>query len=159
MLFIFFLAIIYSNPAFTVIFAAFYLGERFRRVEGVYVTLCLIGAIFITKPEFMFGDTTMDNPDNKDGATTKTEHGFAVMVTVACVILVASDACIIRNIGDSAHFVLYVIHMGVVGSTMSIFALLCRTESFVWPQALSDDVMFIMMGVFAFVAICPSSKG
>ena len=121
--------------------------------------LCLIGALFVTKPKFMFGDTTTDNPDTNDGTTANTEHGFAVMVTVACVILVASDACIIRNIGDSAHFVLYVIHMGVVGSTMSIFALLCRTESFVWPQDWSDYAMLIMMGVLAFVAICLSSKG
>jgi drug/metabolite transporter (DMT)-like permease len=46
----------FTNPVFTALFAAAFLGERLGRRELVGLPLCLAGVVFVAQPSFLFGE-------------------------------------------------------------------------------------------------------
>jgi drug/metabolite transporter (DMT)-like permease len=47
--------IMYSNPVFTGILAALFLGESLSKIEVGGVVLCVVGVVLIAQPSFVFG--------------------------------------------------------------------------------------------------------
>ncbi|KAI9488932.1 hypothetical protein BDB00DRAFT_845766 [Zychaea mexicana] len=145
--------IMYLNPAFTAILAALVLGEPFRWFEGICVTLCLTGAVFVSKPEFLFG-----NGSASDHGQGNEERTLAVLAAVTGAILTAVAYCTIRKVGKAAHFLVHTFYFGVVASLMSIPAL--RTvQSPVLPEGWRQYAMLLMTGISAFIGQCLLSKG
>jgi drug/metabolite transporter (DMT)-like permease len=46
----------FTNPVFTALFAAAFLGERLGKRELVGLPLCLAGVLFVAQPSFLFGE-------------------------------------------------------------------------------------------------------
>jgi len=111
----------YTNPVWTALIAALFLGEHLKIVEIAGVAASLAGVVLVARPEVLFG-----------GATAGLDP-LAVGVALSGSILSASAYVTIRSLGADEHpyvIIFYFAFIGTVGSA----ALLPTTGSPVWPS-------------------------
>ncbi|KAI9278214.1 hypothetical protein BDA99DRAFT_553877 [Phascolomyces articulosus] len=151
--------LIYLNGAFTTLMAALVLGEPFRRFEGICVSFCLIGAILVSKPDFLFGTILHDHGgDNDNGGDGNSAKGLAILLAITSAFMSSITFCIIRKIGKAVHFLIYTVYYGAVTVVICIPALL-TFQPFVWPQTTIEYTMLFTSGICAFIGQCFLSKG
>ena len=64
------MTLIFTNPLFTMIFAAIFLGHRLTCIKNVSALILFAGIILVTKPPFLFPET----PNNATIPTNLTLH-------------------------------------------------------------------------------------
>ncbi|KAI8141581.1 hypothetical protein BJV82DRAFT_518116 [Fennellomyces sp. T-0311] len=143
--------ILYLNPAFTTVLAALVLDEPFRWFEGLCVTLCLSGAVLVTKPGFLFGN---DSTSHGHGS----ERPLAVLAALFGALLTAVAYCTIRKVGKAAHFLVHTIYFGVIACLISLPTLF-TLQTFIKPEGWRQYGGLLMTGISAFVGQCLLSKG
>lgn len=141
----------YLSPAFTTLLAALFLNEPFRWFEGLCVTLCLSGTVFVAKPGFLFGT---DSKSHDDGS----QRALAVLAAIFGALLTAVAYCTIRKVGKAAHFLVHTIYFGVIGTLVSVPPLL-TFQTFAKPEGWSQYGGLLMTGISAFIGQCLLSKG
>ena len=148
----------YLNPIFTTVLAALVLSEPFYLFEGSCVISCFIGALFVIKPEFMFGTSSDKDITPLEHDHQVKERGVAVLVALMGAFLSAVAYCTIRKVGNAAHFLVLTIYFGAVGILISIPPLL-TFQTFIRPKEWSEYCMLLTTGVTAFIGQCLLSKG
>jgi drug/metabolite transporter (DMT)-like permease len=111
-------AIGYATPIFTVIMAAFLLGERIRLIRISAVTLGLIGVIIVMWPRLTVSDLT------------NTATVGAIMVLMAA-LLRALVQIHVRQLVKTEHTAAIVFWFSVTASTLSLLSL---PFGWVWPD-------------------------
>lgn len=81
----------YTNPVWTALLAAWFLGERMRRVEVLLVLCSLLGVVVIARPTFLFGagEARLDL--------------FAVGVALAGATMSAAAYVMVRKLSRTEH--------------------------------------------------------
>ena len=83
------------SPTFSSILGYFMLGEPWRIPEFVGTILSLIGAVFIARPESIFGNTLQEHMD-------KSNFYFGVFIALFCAVISAFVFISIRILGTTA---------------------------------------------------------
>ncbi|KAI8139328.1 hypothetical protein BJV82DRAFT_628007 [Fennellomyces sp. T-0311] len=142
--------IMYLNPTITTILAALLLKEPFQCFEGFCVTLCLAGAVLVTKPMFLFGN----DPESHSDDAMRT---WTIAAALMGAFFTAVAYIIIRKIGHAAHFLVHTIYFGCVGSLISLPCLF-MFQTFVWPEGWREYGGLLMTGVSSFIGQCLLGK-
>ena len=145
--------IFFLNPIFTALLAAVVLGEPFGCFEGICAALCMVGAILVSKPEFVFGGNDAI-PDD----TTSSGRMFAVLCALLGAMMSAFAYITVRKVGKGAHFLVHTVYFGLVSLAVSIPALFTFQE-FVVPQGWYQYFMLFTTGTTAFIGQCLLNKG
>jgi drug/metabolite transporter (DMT)-like permease len=96
-------SVYYIYPGFVILFSFVLLRERIQLLDGICLAACIIGAILIVKPGFIF---TSDKPN-----TNLVYFGFVLIAAL----LKASEDVIVRNSGKEVHFLIYPLMYSVLG--------------------------------------------
>jgi drug/metabolite transporter (DMT)-like permease len=134
--------IMYSNPVFTALLAAVFLGERLTKVDLLGVVLSLGGVVLIAQPSFIFGGASRLDP-------------FDVGVALAGAIFAAISYVIVRKLRESEHALVVVFYFPLIATPASI------------PTALPDAIMptwwelgvLLAIGIVTHIAQVAMTKG
>lgn len=106
----------FTNPVFTALLAAVFLGEVLGRVEIILALAALGGVLLVARPEFLFGGASGLSP-------------VAVMVALAGAVLSAAAYTTVRRLTRTNHPLVIVLAFAVVTlvgafpATVSVFVL------------------------------------
>jgi drug/metabolite transporter (DMT)-like permease len=106
----------FTNPVFTALLAAVFLGEVLGRVEILLALAALGGVLLVARPEFLFGGASGLSP-------------VAVMVALAGAVLSAAAYTTVRRLTRTNHPLVIVLAFAVVTlvgafpATLSVFVL------------------------------------
>jgi drug/metabolite transporter (DMT)-like permease len=122
----------FTNPVFTAVLAAAFLGEPMGRRELVGLPLCLIGVAFVAQPSFLFGE----------GARSLDMVAVCVALTAALLSSVAYTT--VRKLRDTDELLVIVLYFPLVAAPASLpFVALSHP---VWPNRLE---WLLLVGVGA----------
>lgn len=125
----------YTNPVFTGLLAAAFLGERLRAVEVVGTLVALVGVAVVARPGFLFGGETP-------------AHGWATAVALAGSIFSACSYVAVRKSRDTEHPLVVVLWFPLLAAPLSLpFAV----AEWVWPTPW-EWLMLVGVGVTTQVA-------
>lgn len=116
----------YTNPVWTVLLAAWLLGERTRRGEIALVLASLLGVVLIARPSALFG-----------GAAARLDL-FAVGVALAGAVFSAAAYVTVRNLGRTEHPLVIVFYFTLVTVPASLPAVALEA---VWPTPMEWAVL------------------
>ncbi|KAI9278215.1 hypothetical protein BDA99DRAFT_530985 [Phascolomyces articulosus] len=160
-------AILYLNAPFTTFLAVVFLGEQFQCFEGICLSLCLIGSVLVSKPEFLFGSMSNNHDDNIIGGIFQhdtgigndyNDRGFAIFTALSGAFMIAVTFFIVRKVGETVHFLVHTVYYGVLSTLICILPLL-TVQTFVWPQNSYEAMILLMSGTLAFIGQCFFNKG
>ncbi|WP_222615395.1 DMT family transporter [Persicimonas caeni] len=134
--------IMYSNPVFTALLAAVFLGERLKKVDLLGVVLSLGGVVLIAQPSFIFGGASRLDP-------------FDVGVALAGAVFAAISYVIVRKLRESEHALVVVFYFPLIATPASI------------PTALPDAIIptwwelgvLLAIGIVTHIAQVAMTKG
>lgn len=134
--------IMYSNPVFTAVLAAIFLGERLTKIDLLGVGLSLVGVVLIAQPSFIFGGASRLDP-------------FDVGVALAGAIFAAISYVIVRKLRESEHALVVVFYFPLIATPASI------------PTALPDAIVptwwelgvLLAIGIVTHIAQVAMTKG
>lgn len=134
--------IMYSNPVFTAVFAAIFLGESLSKIEIVGVLVSVGGVLLIAQPSFLFGG----------------ESRLAMLdvtIALAGAIFAAISYVIVRQLRRSEHPMVVVFYFPLIATPASI------------PFAIPDAVLpnwwelglLLAIGIVTHIAQVTMTKG
>ncbi|KAI9322122.1 hypothetical protein BX666DRAFT_576303 [Dichotomocladium elegans] len=147
--------VFFLGPTFTAILAAVVLKESFTVIDGLCAALCMVGAVLVSKPTFVFGG----------GSVPEADHGDAlkrVVATLAAVLGATMSAVAyvtVRKVGKGAHFMVHIVYFGVISSVLSPPALALFQGGFIMPKGWNEWSMLLMTGITASVGQCLLNLG
>ncbi|KAI9491162.1 EamA-like transporter family-domain-containing protein [Zychaea mexicana] len=168
--------IINLHPMFTAILAAILLGEPFGWFDRVCAVFCMAGAVFVTKPSFIFSNNINNfTPDeyadtiiykNKDslssllfvagdGDDNSSSRATAILSSITAAVLSAVAYITVRKIGKRAHFLNHTFSFGFIAVIVSSV----NFGDFAAPTELKEYTALILTGVCAFVGQCLVNQG
>ena len=121
----------YLNPLWATFFGAWYLAERIKRHELLYVAGCLLGVLAISKPSFLFGgDVRLDL--------------MALGAALAGSVLSGAAYVGVRDLSKTEHPLVIVFYFPLVTVPTSLPALLNAT----WPSP-REWALLVAIGITA----------
>ncbi|KAI7880193.1 hypothetical protein K492DRAFT_147515 [Lichtheimia hyalospora FSU 10163] len=142
--------VFFLSPTFTAILAAIILGEAFTFFDGLCATLCMAGAILVSKPTFLFGGDDME--------TDSLQRALAVLAALVGALMAAIAYVTVRKIGKGAHFLVHTVYFGII-STVTSIPMLFAFQEYVAPEGWKEYGMLLMTGVLAFIGQCLLNNG
>lgn len=142
--------VFFLSPTFTAILAALILGEAFTLFDGLCATLCMVGAILVSKPTFLFG--------GDDVESDSVHRALAVLAALVGALMAAIAYVTVRKIGKGAHFLVHTVYFGAI-STVTSIPMLFAFQEYVAPEGLKEYGMLLMTGVLAFAGQCLLNRG
>lgn len=144
------IVVFFLSPTFTAILAASILGEAFTLFDGLCATLCMVGAILVSKPTFLFG--------GDDVESDSVHRALAVLAALVGALMAAIAYVTVRKIGKGAHFLVHTVYFGGI-STVTSIPLLFAFQEYVAPEGWKEYGMLLMTGVLAFAGQCLLNRG
>lgn len=99
--------IMYSNPVFTAVLAAIFLGERLTKIDFLGVVLSLVGVGLIAQPSIIFGGVSRLDP-------------FDVAIALGGAIFAAISYVIVRKLRESEHALVVVFYFPLIATPASL---------------------------------------
>ncbi|EDW38010.1 GL12375 [Drosophila persimilis] len=120
--------IIFSTPVFVAIFARAFLKEPCTMFNVITINITLVGVVLITRPPFVFGETTPPPDRTADGQA-------------------------IRHLGTPLKNLHFSVIMTNFGATALVYTLIvCASIGAVcWPSCGRDRWLVLVLGVFSFL--------
>lgn len=147
------IAISFSIPMVTGIFAWIFLGERYTCTEGVCGLFALCGVVMIAKPSFFFGDALTQTSNNEAIESANTNK--RLISTGAGVVGVIGGAfvyIVLRKIGHAAHPLLSISYYSLLSVILTLFAFVFIPEvKFAIPRSPRQWFLLGMIGLFGFL--------
>ncbi len=129
----------FTNPVFTAIFAAMFLGESMGRREIAGLVLCLAGVALVAQPSFLFGS----------GA--RNLDLFAVTVALCAAVLSSVAYTTVRKLRETDHHLVVVFYFTLVSAPASVPLLIGHwtwPTPFEWLVLLGIGVVTQMAQIF-----------
>ncbi|KAJ3004873.1 hypothetical protein HKX48_001000 [Thoreauomyces humboldtii] len=143
------MTIFFTGPAFTAIFARITLGEPLTLLDVAATIACLGGVALVSRPEFIFHDT---------GRAAHTP--LAPLAALGGAILSAIAYCLVRKIGNRAHFLVHVTYFGGVSTLLSASLLFYTNDYVPLPSwTIQQTAVLLAVGLSAFIAQCFLNAG
>jgi drug/metabolite transporter (DMT)-like permease len=133
----------FTNPVFTAIFAALFLGESMGRREVAGLALSLVGVALVAQPSFLFGE----------GA--RNLDLFAVIVALCAAILSSMAYTTVRKLRETDHHLVVVFYFTLVSAPASVPLLIGH---WVWPSTV-EWLVLLGVGVVTQIAQICLTKG
>ncbi|CAO3667705.1 unnamed protein product [Rhizopus stolonifer] len=148
--------VFFLGPAFTAILAAVILGEAFTVFDGICSLACLVGVIFVSKPQFLFGSGQV--PDATEGETSEWIRLVAVLCALVGAMMSAIAYVTVRKIGKGAHSMVHVVYFGMISTVVSLIGMFGFQEP-VLPSGGYECSMLLLVGITAFIGQCFLNQG
>ncbi len=132
----------YTNPVFTAILAAVFLGEKLKPVVMLSTAGSLIGVALIGQPAFLFGRVSRLDP-------------AAVGIGLLGAVLAAIAYVLVRQLRDTEHYLVIIFYFSLAG-TIGAFPL--SLPEFVWPLWWEWGVL-IAIGIITQIAQIYMTRG
>jgi len=150
--------IIFTNPIFTALAAAVFLGERFGVHQGAAALLCFVGVILVARPAFIFGDSVEHGASPADSSDTATLGGaaftasrwFAIVAALLSAIIASFAYLSIRKLKGVNTMVVVAVY-GAFGFVLSL-VMLFSLQSWTPPTSVAQWCMLLGIGVLGFLA-------
>ena len=116
----------FTNPVFTALLAALFLGELLRGMEVLLALTALAGVVVVARPSFLFGDVSSLDPT-------------AVTVALAGALLAAAAYVTARRLTRTNHHLVIVFAFGVVmlaGSLPATIPVFVMPRGWEWAYLL-----------------------
>lgn len=126
-----------TGPMWTTFFAMYYLKEKMEFLQGVTIVLCLLGAILVLKPPFIFPSAQIE----EDGEKNRFLGGICCLSTA---ILSGSAFNLVRELRNHCHGQLTVHYMTVV---MCIFTPLLVLYQGVVVPTFGEILYLVLMAL------------
>ncbi|KAJ3500380.1 hypothetical protein NLJ89_g9823 [Agrocybe chaxingu] len=139
----------FLSPMCTAIAGTIFLGENFTRREAFAGIVSLVGVILIARPTALFGESA-HAPQVEKG--TPTDRLVAVGVALIGVLGATGAYTTIRAIGKRAHALHSMVFFSTLCVVVSTIGMLATKQPFIIPQRLDWAVLFVLIGIFGFVA-------
>ncbi|KAI9187895.1 hypothetical protein H9P43_002286 [Blastocladiella emersonii ATCC 22665] len=167
--------IFFTGPAFTAVFAYFWLREPLSRLDMVSIAACLAGVILVARPAFLFPAITPDPVDGpalysllatlSRGNPTDAARGWARVVAILAALTGAvMSACayvMVRKIAHSCHYLVHVAYFGMVSTVVSGTLMFTYTREGYprVPSSAAEWLSLLSVGVTAFVGQMLLNRG
>ena len=147
------IAISFSIPMVTGIFAWIFLGERYTRTEAICGIFALCGVVMIAKPSFLFGDALTQTSNNE--AIESPNSNKRLISTGAGVVGVIGGAfvyIVLRKIGHAAHPLLSISYYSLLSVILTLFAFVFIPDvRFAIPRSARQWFLLTIIGLFGFL--------
>ncbi|KAI8065312.1 hypothetical protein BC940DRAFT_259332 [Gongronella butleri] len=140
--------VFFLGPVFTAILASIALHEPFTPFDMVCSVVSMAGIVFVSKPQFLFGDVSIDS----------WERLFAIFCALMGAVLSAVAYVTVRRVGKGAHFLVHVVYFGFISLIMSGVGLVLWQE-YVPPSGWTEYGGLTLVGILAFFGQCLLNKG
>ncbi|XP_034665302.1 solute carrier family 35 member G1 [Drosophila subobscura] len=139
--------IIFSTPVFVAIFARAFLKEPCTMFNVITINITLVGVVLITRPPFVFGDTSPP-PDG----TQLTGRPYDIWGPVAAFssTLFGANVYILLRALKNLHFSVIMTNFG---ATALVYTLIVSASigAVCWPSCGRDRWLVVVLGVFSFL--------
>ncbi|XP_022215966.2 solute carrier family 35 member G1 [Drosophila obscura] len=139
--------IIFSTPVFVAIFARAFLKEPCTMFNVITINITLVGVVLITRPPFVFGDTSPP----QDG-TQLTGRPYDIWGPVAAFssTLFGANVYILLRALKNLHFSVIMTNFG---ATALVYTLIVSASigAVCWPSCGRDRWLVVVLGVFSFL--------
>ncbi|SPP88400.1 solute carrier family 35 member G1 [Drosophila guanche] len=139
--------IIFSTPVFVAIFARAFLKEPCTMFNVITINITLVGVVLITRPPFVFGDTSPP----LDG-TQLTGRPYDIWGPVAAFssTLFGANVYILLRALKNLHFSVIMTNFG---ATALVYTLIVSASigAVCWPSCGRDRWLVVVLGVFSFL--------
>ena len=134
--------IMYTNPVFTAVFAAIFLGEALEPIDVVGVVLSLVGVVLIAEPSFIFGGASRLEP-------------LSVAIALGGAVFSAISYVIVRKLRRSEHALVVVFYFPLIATPASIPTALPDAIVPTWTELL----ILLAIGIVTHIAQVAMTKG
>ena len=135
--------IVYTNPVFTALLAAFFLREMMGRREALGLLLSLGGVVLVAQPAFLFGNAA----DSLDL--------FAVGMGLLGAVFAATAYVTVRKLGETEHHLVVVFYFPLVATPASVPFMISEA---LWPTP-AEWLMLLGIGIVTQIAQVYLTKG
>jgi drug/metabolite transporter (DMT)-like permease len=133
----------FTNPVFTAVLAAVFLGERMGRRELVGLPLCLVGVAFVAQPSFLFGE----------GARNLDIHAVAVALAAAMLSSIAYTT--VRGLRETDDPLVVVFYFPLVATPAAVPFMI---KEVLWPGPI-EWLLLVSVGVVTQIGQLFLTKG
>jgi drug/metabolite transporter (DMT)-like permease len=133
----------FTNPVFTALFAAAFIGERLGKREFVGLPLCLAGVAFVAQPSFLFGEGAR----NLDMTAVAAALGAAILSSIAYTA--------VRGLRETDDPLVVVFYFPLVATPASVPFMITRA---LWPTPL-EWLLLVGVGVVTQIGQVFLTKG
>ncbi|XP_073816767.1 solute carrier family 35 member G1 [Musca autumnalis] len=139
--------IIFSTPVFVAIFARVFLKEQCSLFNIVTIVLTLVGVVLITRPPFVFGESTASlEAERYEG---KHYDIWGPVAAISSTLFGANVYILLRALKG--------LHFSVIMTNFGAFALIYTTlvcgsiGAICWPACGRDRWLVVVLGIFSFL--------
>ena len=132
----------YTNPIWTALLAAIFLGELLGIVEILGLIASLVGVVLIQQPTFLFGGQSRLPPD-------------AVLVAICGAVAAAGAYVIVRRLRRTEHTLVVVFYFAFIATILSIPTAAPTAQ---WPTGLEWGIL-LGIGVVTYLAQVMLTRG
>lgn len=159
------IAIYFTSPIFTMIFAALFLREPITPTHGIAAFLSILGGLIVTSP----GASNSEHLNhNHIDHISSTHRLIGSVCAMSASVLSALVYIILRKIGLTIHFMTSVFSLGICVTIVSI-GIAATTNSMTWTQSDTPGVITMFcaalfaccgqVGINKGIQLCPAGPG
>ncbi|KAL9873133.1 solute carrier family 35 member G1 [Glossina fuscipes fuscipes] len=140
--------IIFSTPVFVAIFARVFLKEQCSIFNVITIVLTLVGVVLITRPPFVFGETSASALESERFAG-KNYDIWGPVAAISSTLFGANVYILLRALKG--------LHFSVIMTNFGAFALIytlivCGSIGAIcWPACGHDRWLVVVLGIFSFL--------
>lgn len=139
--------IIFSTPVFVAIFARLFLKESCGIFNVFTIILTLVGVVLITRPPFIFGDSS---PNLTNEHLLNKHYDVWGPVAALSSTLFGANVYVLLRALKGLHFSVIMTNFG--GFALVYTFIVCWSiGALCWPQCGIDRVFVIILGIFSFL--------
>ncbi|XP_001359659.1 solute carrier family 35 member G1 [Drosophila miranda] len=138
--------IIFSTPVFVAIFARAFLKEPCTMFNVITINITLVGVVLITRPPFVFGETT---PPPDEQLTGRPYDIWGPVAAFSSTLFGANVYILLRAL-KNLHFSVIMTNFGATALVYTL--IVCASIGAVcWPSCGRDRWLVLVLGVFSFL--------